>query len=71
MADELGALTHQSAHEGDFVVLVVPGDHRPTLSEITAADIVLKVTPPSARVQLLGSPGIDHAKVKIRRWRDA
>lgn len=51
-----------------FIVLVVPGDHRPTAGQIARADIVLKVTPPSARVQLLASPGVDHPPVKVVKW---
>lgn len=43
-------------------VLVVPGTMRPTRQEVDAADLVVKVDPPSARVSVL------RGDVSIRRF---
>lgn len=43
-------------------VLVVPGTMRPTTAEIAAADLVVKVDPPAARVSVLTGD------VSIRRF---
>jgi hypothetical protein len=52
--DPAKAARSPQSEDHETVVWVIPGDHRPTAADAARADVILKLNPPSARVNLLG-----------------